>query len=76
MGEGPNTALFYPIRLYMIFGRRGGGGWSGCRILNYLPFSPPPPTTLLKGTALNYFLPSYFPEIHHNCADYNAQIMF
>ena len=47
-GRGSNSELCYPIRLYMISGRRGGGCW----ILYYLPFLPPPPTTLLNGTAL------------------------
>ena len=25
-GEGPNSELIFPIRLHIIFGRRGGGG--------------------------------------------------
>ena len=25
-GEGPNSELFFPIRLHIISGRRGGGG--------------------------------------------------
>ena len=37
--EVPNSELIFPIRLYMISGRRGGGGG---RIFNYLPFLPPP----------------------------------
>ena len=48
-GGGANSELIYPIRLHLISGRRGGGG---CRICNHLPFLPPPPTTLLYGTAL------------------------
>ena len=52
-GYGSNSELIYTIRLHMISGRRGGGGGGGgrgCRIFNYLPFTPPPP--LLNGTAL------------------------
>ena len=48
-GEGLNSELIFPIRFHIIPGRRGGG----CRIFNYLPFLPP--TTLLNGTALNFF---------------------
>ena len=55
-GEGPNSELFFPIRLHIISGRRGGGGGGGCRIFNNLPFlPPPPPTTLLNGMALNHW---------------------
>ena len=38
-GEGPNFYLVYTIKVYMISGRRGGGG--GCQNFNYLPFLPP-----------------------------------
>ena len=40
MGEGPNSELFYPIRLYMISGRKG----VGCRMsIIFFKFDTPPP---------------------------------
>ena len=43
-GEGPNSELFFPIRLHIISGRRGGGAEF---LITFR--SSPPLTTLLNG---------------------------
>ena len=46
--EGTNSELLYPIRLYMISGRRGGGD------VRFLIIFRSSPATLLDGMALRY----------------------